>query len=105
MKSLIVNPVTGVYRPPKGDIKVFKNYCKDFLKKKSISNKTVFMVGDLNINSFDYDNSALVEHFFNLIFQSGFLPVIQRAARITRTTAIATDHIINDAILEGTMHS
>ena len=28
---------TGVCRPPKGDINVFKNHCKDFLKKKSAS--------------------------------------------------------------------
>ena len=60
--------VTGVYRPPKGDIKVFKNYCKDFLKRKSGSSKTVFMVGDLNINSFDYDNSALGKCFFQSDF-------------------------------------
>ena len=45
--------VTGVYRPPKGDINVFKNYSKDFLNKKSASSKVVFMVRDLNINSFD----------------------------------------------------
>ena len=64
--------VTGVYRPPKGDINVFKNYCKDFLKKKSGSSKTVFMVLDLNINSFGCDSNALVKIFFNLIFQSGF---------------------------------
>ena len=89
----------------KGDIKVFKNYCKDFLKKKSGSSKTVFMVGDLNINSFDYDNNALVKNFFNLIFQSGFLPLIQRATRVTRTTATAIDHIITNAILESTMDS
>ena len=70
--------VTGVCRPPKEDIKVFENYCKDFLKKKSWNSKTVVMVGDLDINSFDYDNNdnALVKHFFNLIFQSGFLPLI-----------------------------
>ena len=92
--------VTGVYRPPKGDIKLFKNYCKDFLKKKSGGSKTVFMVGNLNINFFDYDNNALIQNFFNLIFQSGFLPLIQRAARVTRTTATAIDHIITDAILE-----
>ena len=87
----------GVYRPPKG----FKNYCKVFLKRKSASSKTVFMVGDLNINSFDYDNNILVKNFFNLIFQSG----LQRATRVTRTTATAIDHIITDAILESTMHS
>ena len=67
---------TGVYRPPKRDIKVFKNYCKDFLKKKSASSKIVLMVGDLNINSFDYDNNELVKKIFYLIFQSGFLPLI-----------------------------
>ena len=63
------------------------------------------MVGDLNINSFDYDNNALVKNFFNLIFHSEFLPLIQRATRVTRTIATAIDHIIADAILESTMHS
>ena len=63
------------------------------------------MVGDLNINSFDYDNNVLVRNFFNLIFQSGFLPLIQRATRVTTTTATAIDHIITDAILESTMDS
>ena len=67
--------VTGVYRSPQGDKKVFENHCKDFLTKKSASSKTVFMVEDLNINSFDYDNNELVKNFFNLIFESGFLPL------------------------------
>ena len=95
---------TDVYRPPEGNIKVFKNYCKDFLKKKSASSKTVNMVGDLNINSFDYDNNELVTNFFKMIFESGFLPLTQRATRVTRTMATATDHIITDAILESTLH-
>ena len=84
---------------------MFKNYCKDFLKNKSGSSKTVFMVGDLNINSFNYDNNALVKNFFNLVFQSGFLPLIQRTTRVTRTTTTAIDHIITDAILESIVHS
>ena len=63
------------------------------------------MVGDLNINSFYYDDNALVKKFFNLSFQSGFLPLIQRATRVTGTTATAIDHIITDAIPESSMHS
>ena len=63
------------------------------------------MVRDLNINSFDYDNNVLVENLFNLIFQSGFFPLIKRATRVTRTTATAIDHIITDGILESTMHT
>ena len=63
-----------------------------------------FLWYELKINSFDYDNNALVKKIFNLIFPSGFLPVTQRATRVTRT-ATAIDHIITDAILESTMHS
>ena len=43
--------------------------------------------------------------FFNLIFQRGFLPLIRRATRVTRTTVTAIDHIITDAILESTIQS
>ena len=75
--------VFGNYRPPEEDTKIFKSYCKDFLKKKSASSKTVFMV----------------------IFQNEFLPLIQRATWVTRTTAIPIDHIVTDIILESTMHS
>ena len=63
------------------------------------------MVRDLNINSSDYENKALVKNFFNLIFQNGFLTLIQRDTRVTRTTATAIDHITTDRILESTMHS
>ena len=60
------------------------------------------MVGNLNFNSFD---KALVKIFFNLVFQSEFLQIIQRATRVTRTTATAIDHIITNAILESIMDS
>ena len=45
----------------------------------------------------------VTKSFFNLI-QSRFLPLIQRATRLTRATATAVDHIKTDAILESTMH-
>ena len=85
--------------------KYLKTIAKSFLKKKSASSKTVFMVGDLNINSFDSDNNALVKDSFNLIFQSGYLSLKQRATRVTRTTVTAIDHILTEAIPESTVHS
>ena len=57
------------------------------------------------VGNFDHDNNALVKSFFNLIFQSGFLPLTQRATRIMRTTATVIDHIITNAILESAMYS
>ena len=83
--------ITGIYRPPKGNIKFFK--------------VNVFIVGDLNINSLDYESNESVKNFFNLVFQNGFLPLIQRATRVNKTTATAIDHIITDAIFKKKMTS
>ena len=71
---------------------------------KVASSKTVFMVEDFDINFVDYDNNKLVKIFFNLIFQHGFFPLIQRATRVTRAAATAIHHIITEAMLESTMH-
>ena len=46
--------ITGIYRPPKGTIEFFKDYCKELLSRKKTNGKNVFIVGDLNINSLDY---------------------------------------------------
>ena len=97
--------ITGIYRPTKSDVKLLKDYCKNLLKKKNTNDKTVFILGDLNVNSLDYDNNESVKKIFNMIFQCGFLPLIQRATRVTRTTATAIDHIITDAIFDKTKHS
>ena len=81
--------ITGIYRPPKENIKFFKDYCKELLSKKKTSGKNVFIVGDLNINSLDYESNEPVKNLFNLVFQNGFLPLIQRATRVTTTTETA----------------
>ena len=63
------------------------------------------MVGDLDNNSLDDNNIESEKNFLSMIFQSGFLPLMQRRTRATRKTDIAIDHIITDAILKSTMHS
>ena len=40
-----------------------------------------------------------------MVFQNGFLPLIQRATRVTKTTATAIDHIITDTIFKNKMTS
>ena len=60
------------------------------------------MVEDLNINSFG--QQRISKKKFNLIFQSGFQALIQRATRVTRRTATTNGNIITDAILVSTMN-
>ena len=63
------------------------------------------MVGDLDNNSLDDNNIESEKNFLSMIFQSGFLPLMQRRTRAARKTDIAIDYIITDAILKSTMHS
>ena len=84
--------ITAAYRPPKGNNKLFKDFCKDLLNKQEISNKAAFLLGDFNLNALDYDTNEVVKDVFNLVFQTGFPPL--RPTRVTRTSATAIDHIL-----------
>ena len=53
------------------------------------------------MNALDYDTNEVVKNNFNLVFQNGFLPLIQRPARVTRTSTTAIVHILNNRVLEN----
>ena len=76
--------ITAAYRPPKGNSKLFKDFCKDLLDKQETAIKAAFLVGDFNLNALDYDTNEVVKNVFNLVFQNGFPPL--RPTRVTRTS-------------------
>ena len=84
--------IAAAYRSPKGNYKLFKEFCKDLLNKQEISNKAAFLFGDFNLNALDYDTNEVVKDVFNLVFQNGFPPL--RPTRVTRTSVTAIDHIL-----------
>ena len=91
--------ITAAYHPSKETNKLFKDFCKDFLSKQEMSNKAAFLLGGFNLNVLDYNTNELVKNFFNLIFQNGFLPLIQRPTRFTRTTAVGIERISTNIVL------
>ena len=62
------------------------------------STKSFFLVADLNLSSLDYSSSTPVKNFFNLAFENGNFPVINRPTRVTSASATATDHILTNTI-------
>ena len=64
------------------------------------STKSFFLVGDLNLNSLDYASSTPVKNFFNLAFENGIFPVINRPTRVTWASATAIDHILTNTIMD-----
>ena len=97
-KNVIVH---AMYRPPCGKIKPFKKYLKNtFLKNKSAC-KTMYLVGDFNLNVLEYKINRKIQNFFDLIFQHGLIPIINKPTRVTKRNATAIDHIITNSYLSS----
>ena len=58
----------------------------------------MYLIGDFNLNVLDYETNTKVKKKFNLIFQHGFITVINKPTRVTRKIATAIDHIITNSI-------
>ena len=57
------------------------------------------------MNGLDYNNNKVVKNFFNKVFQNGFLHLIKRPTRVTRTSVTLVDHILTNRVIENKVHS
>ena len=73
-KNLII---TGIYRPPRRDEKNFRKEHKKLIENKNESNKQIFLIGDINLNSLDYETNNCVKNF-NLSFKNSIFPITTR---------------------------
>ena len=69
------------------------------------SNKLFYASRDFNLNVLDYNKNEKVTQFLNLIFEYGFVPVINKPTRVTKNTATAIDHIITNSLLHRTINT
>ena len=90
--------LTTVYRPPNGNVKNFTKFLKSHYNKTK--DKDFYLIGDLNINVFEYNKNKNTTNFFNKIFQNGLIPLISKATRITSNTSTAIDNIITNTFLK-----
>ena len=95
--------VSCIYRPPRGDSHKFLEEIKTLICKNQ--EKPLFLVGDLNINSLDYSINTNVRDFFNLIFQNGIFPLINRPTRVTKSSATIIDHVLTNTIIDSEVQS
>ena len=95
--------VSCIYRPPRGDSHKFLEEIKTLICKNQ--EKPLFLVGDLNINSLHYSINTNVRDFFNLIFQNGIFPLINRPTRVKKSSATIIDHVLTNTIIDSEVHS
>ena len=57
------------------------------------------MVGDLNINILDFNESKMIQGFVNLMSRDDLIPIVNKPTRVTWNTTTAIDHIIANSVL------
>ncbi|XP_057314221.1 uncharacterized protein LOC130655476 [Hydractinia symbiolongicarpus] len=97
--------VSVIYRQPAGSIDNFKTLIEPIILINKNTSKAVYLVGDLNLNTLDYETNRNIQCFFNFIFQSGYIPLINKPTRVTKQNATVIDHIITNSFCDKELHS
>ena len=79
-----------------GDPNIFTSKIKEITERNKQKQKPLVLIDDLNLNPLDYATINHVQNFFNLAFENGVFPVINRPTRITKTSETAIDHILTN---------
>ena len=91
------NIIVGViYRPPGTDMDMFDNELSDRLDSIKSENKLCYLLGDYNINILNYESHEPTAYFVNSMYSFGFVPLINRPARITQLSSTIIDNIFTN---------
>ena len=101
----IVNPkksniIVGViYRHPSMDLADFNsNYLNKLLENISKEQKSVFLLGDFNVNLLNYNEHNQTIEFLDSLASNSFIPLILQPTRITSHSNTLIDNIFSNVI-------
>lgn len=88
--------VSCLYRSPGSSLDFFIDWVEKTFS--TISNKTVFICGDFNIDLINPNNNKATDEFINRMHSMSFFPTITKPSRITSHSATLIDNIFTNNI-------
>ena len=85
-----------LYRHPSSDITKFVDHMTSILQKVLKENKTLFIMGDFNINYYNYSSHTETNDFINLMVSNYLLSHILHPTRVTDHSATIIDNIFSN---------
>ena len=85
-----------LYRHPSSDITKFIDHMTSILQKVQKENNTLLIMGDLNINLYNYCSHTETNHFINLLVSNYLLPHILHPTRVTDHSTTIIDNIFSN---------
>ena len=90
--------VGTTYRPPKMDATEFNNILSKLLKKINQEQKTVFLLGDFNIDLMHYNEHKPTNEFLDSLASNSYLPYIIQPSRHTSHSRTLIDNVFSNVI-------
>ena len=101
----IVNPkksniiVEVIYRHPSMDLTDFNcSYLNQLLENISKEQKSVFLLGDFNVNLLNYNEHNQTNEFLDSLASNSFISLILQPTRVTRHSNALIDNIFSNVI-------
>ena len=88
-----------IYRHPSMDLTDFNcNYLNKLLENISKEQKSIFLLGDFNVNLLNYNEHNQTNEFLDSLASNSFIPLILQPTRITSHSNTLIDNIFLNAI-------
>ena len=96
-----------VYKHHNIGIREFSENLKNTMKKINIENKPAYITGDFNVNLLQIELNNEIDHYYEQVTDSNFLPLITLPTRITSRSKTLIDNILtnnfNSDIISGNL--
>lgn len=98
------NIIVGViYKPPTSPSDAFLDILNNILLKLQNEHKTIYIMGDFNINLLRGTQHKATSDFVDTMFSYSLLPVINKPTRITNSSASLIDNIFSNSISDSNL--
>ena len=101
----VINPqksniiIGSIYRHPSMDLDDFnKNFLNKLLEKVSKEQKSVYLLGDFNVNLLNYNDHPPTNEFLDSLASNSVIPYILQPTRITDHSETLIDNIFSNVI-------
>ena len=74
------------------------NYLNQLLESVSKEQKSIFLLGDFNVNLLNYNEHNQTNEFFDSLASTSFIPLILQPTRITSHSNTLIDNIFSNVI-------
>ena len=95
--------ITCCYKPPRANTETFTAHLQLMFHKCSLEKKKIFVLGDLNLNALNYEESGEIKNFYDELFQYGIIPLINKPTRVTSTSATLIDNILTNSFFDTSL--